>query len=118
MYKVSYRRAKDDETKDAEPDHSFVSGAEEVKALDDYSACFQEKQGRFFRKLKFNKMTKKFEATKQLIGHNTSSQYYKRMAQILEKPDWELFTGHSARRTSITLMANAGFFFFLNGGVC
>ena len=112
MYKVQYRRAKDDEAKDAEPDHSFVTGASEVKALDDYSDCFEQHIGRFFRKLRFNKRSRKCEATLQVIGHNTSSKYYKRMAQILGKCDWEMYTGHSARRTSITLMANAGLIFF------
>jgi integrase len=47
-------------------------------------------------------------ATAQLIGTHTASNYGKEIAFALELPNYEKYTGHCWRRTTITIGANAG----------
>ena len=50
----------------------------------------------------------KGKCTKQPIGINKLGAYPYKVAEWLELPDPKLYTGHSFRRTSATLLANAG----------
>lgn len=47
-------------------------------------------------------------ATNQPFGHNSISQFPKKIATFLKLPHPERFTGHSFRRTAATLLANSG----------
>lgn len=57
--------------------------------------------GNLFMQIRYGKMTK------QCIGHNTLSQFPKKIAAFL-KLNTEGFTGHCFRRTAATLLANNG----------
>lgn len=58
--------------------------------------------GRFFLRYAAGK------CTKQHIGINTISKTFSKVASFLGLPDPESFTGHGMRRSSATLLANAG----------
>lgn len=57
---------------------------------------------RFFLQLRLGKITK------QHVGHNSISQFPKRIAEYLNLNDAHTFTGHCFRRTAATLFANSG----------
>ncbi|KAJ8918175.1 hypothetical protein NQ315_014041 [Exocentrus adspersus] len=48
------------------------------------------------------------KCTTQLVGINTISKTFSKVASFLGLPDPESFTGHGMRRSSATLLANAG----------
>ena len=48
------------------------------------------------------------KCTAQFIGKNKFRKMPERIAQFLELDDPQLYTGHSFRRTSATILANAG----------
>lgn len=48
------------------------------------------------------------KATRQHIGHNTIGQMPKRIAMYLKLENVQLYTGHSFRRTSATILASNG----------
>ncbi|KAK5646496.1 hypothetical protein RI129_004960 [Pyrocoelia pectoralis] len=58
--------------------------------------------GRFFLFYKNGK------CSRQVVGKNTFGEIPKKIATYLKLPNPELYTGHSFRRTSATLLANAG----------
>lgn len=59
-------------------------------------------QGRFFLRYTNSK------CTVQPVGINTLSRIPSQIASFLKLPDAESYTGHSMRRSSATLLANAG----------
>lgn len=48
------------------------------------------------------------KCTRQVVGKNTLGKIAKKIALYMKLPDPELYTGHSFRRSSATLLANAG----------
>ena len=56
----------------------------------------------------FRKIDDKWNLTKCVIGVNTISKVPSLIAQFLKLPNPELYTGHSFRRTSACVLANAG----------
>ena len=48
------------------------------------------------------------KCTKQVVGKNTLGDIPKKIATYLKLPNPELYTGHSFRRSSATLLANSG----------
>ena len=90
----------------------IVQGELSVRAIRNYQACFEnDKQtGRYFRPLKYkdSKHQSITSKTYQPIGKNTVSQFPRTIATILKLPEASEYTGHSWRRTSITIMADAG----------
>lgn len=49
------------------------------------------------------------KCTKQVTGKNKIGNMPKEIANYLNLPDPQAYTGHSFRRTSATLLANSGF---------
>lgn len=56
----------------------------------------------FFLQLRFGKITR------QPFGHNSISQFPKKIAVFLKLPHCETYTGHCFRRTAATLLVNSG----------
>ena len=90
----------------------IIKGSFQVKALDDYIACFDESQrtGRFFRPLKSTSNPSRPFACKssQPIGKNKASRFGINAAMVLGLKDAEKYTGHTWKRTATTMLADAG----------
>jgi integrase len=109
-YVIHHKRAKQTGQASTDGNVSFVTGALEVSIIDEYMGCFTKTQrkDRFFRKIKLDNKKSCLVGTNANIGRNTLAMYARQAAVILEKQDSHLYTGHSWRRTAITLAANTG----------
>jgi len=109
-YKLYYERLKPADKPDTEA-YATVSGDLEVGILEQYSACFTDEmksqaEGRFLRKLSMTR--NHLHATRTKVGKNLAFDFGKKVAELLQLPNPEKYTGHCWRRTSITLMTNSG----------
>ena len=88
----------------------FIFQKKHAIYIKQYIECTNESEGRFFRKftpnLKSNKAMGKFE--KQVMGKNTIAKIPAEIAKFLNLPASDSYTGHSFRRTSATIFADAG----------
>lgn len=89
---------------------ALITGDIEVKVLTDYESCFsgQQKTGRYFRKMKIGADGISINATKSVLGHNTTAKTGVRIATVLGLPNPELYTGHTFRRTCATICVERG----------
>lgn len=85
-------------------ERSFVIRGAYVKVVEKYQALRPPNinTNRFFVAFSSGK------CTRQVIGKNKMSAMPKEIAKYLGLPNIELYTGHSFRRTSATLLADAG----------
>ena len=106
--KVSYLRKK---TRGVpEQSYTLITGATEVSIINEYEQCFkkEERNGRYFRTLKYGMDGTKILGTGRNIGHNTTAKAGIRIATRLGLQEPELYTGHTFRRTAATLCAESG----------
>jgi integrase len=106
--KVSYLRKK---TRGVpEQSYTLITGETEVNIINEYERCFkkEERNGRYFRTLKYGMDGTKILGTGRNIGHNTTAKAGIRIATRLGLKDPELYTGHTFRRTAATLCAESG----------
>ena len=106
--KVSYLRKK---TRGVpEQSYTLITGATEVNIINEYERCFkkEEKNGRYFRTLKYGMDGTRILGTGRNIGHNTTAKAGIRIATRLRLQEPELYTDHTFRRTAATLCAESG----------
>ena len=78
-----------------------------IDCLVKYVACFpeEEREGRFFRYLRMDKVTGKLVGTKNVIGINSIGKVPMHIAGYVGKKDPSKFTSHANRRIGATLLA-------------
>lgn len=92
----------------------IIQGDYSVRAIRNYLSCFDPNEmrteKRFFRPLKeTNDRRRPFVVkTDQPVGKNTVHKFPSKIAEMLGIRDHHLYTSHSWRRTSISIMADAG----------
>jgi integrase len=90
--------------------HTFIVPEDDVGGVATIRKLIHQLQvdgitsGRLFRA--YNAKRDKFQ--KSVVGKNTIADYPKRIAKSLQLPNAEGFTGHAFRRTSATILADAG----------
>lgn len=92
-------------TKTYNPRSFVVTNPEWIKILKNYIHFRNEvtvEGDKLFLQFRFGRITK------QHLGHNSISQFPKKIASYLSLPDVNSFTGHCFRRTAATLLANTG----------
>lgn len=89
---------------------SVITEELEVACIDRYIASFpkNERQGRFFRKLRATDNGRRLLGLKVIIGKNKVADFSKDVARAIGLPDPERFTSHSYKRTSLTFMGDSG----------
>ena len=97
------------DTKISKP-RSFIISAEYVKIVKQYQALRPKNVtcDRFFLNYQQGR------CTNQVIGKNKISNMPKQIAAFLKLPNSETYTGHAFRRTSATLLTDAGASHILN----
>lgn len=110
-YKVCYKRKKAIGYVYDASTYTLIVGEMEVGILDEYFALFtaEDKQAepRLFRKLKTT-TNGNIASTKCKIGQHKAENIGKEIAKLLNLNNHAEYTGHCWRRTSATLMAEAG----------
>jgi integrase len=105
---ISYQRTKVKGV--PERSNALITGALEVKILNEYEATFPmiDRQRNHFRKLIPTANGVGIKGTLANIGHNTAAKTARRIATTLGLPNPELYTGHTFRRSTATICAEAG----------
>ena len=81
----------------------LITDASWIKILQEYLNLRKNiENNRFLMQYRYGKLTN------QPFGHNSISQFPKKIATFLKLPQPERFTGHSFRRTAATLLVNSG----------
>lgn len=78
-----------------------------IVLIDTCMACFEVREGRFFRKLK-STGSGVIVATNQVIGRNTMAKFPSDVARALDLVNPEKYTSHALRGTGMTFMAESG----------
>mmetsp|Transcript_28180 Transcript_28180/g.38777 ORF Transcript_28180/g.38777 Transcript_28180/m.38777 type:complete len:425 (-) Transcript_28180:163-1437(-) len=112
FYKLTYDRSKKRSGIASKTDKvSFIRGDFEVKAIDNWIACFkteEDRKGRFFRKLLSNSVRGIYPSNTP-IGKNSCASVGKQIATFLELPNPQSYTGQCWRGTAATILADEGF---------
>ena len=106
--KVTYIRSK---TRGVpEQSYTLITGSTEVRIINEYEQCFkrEERNGRYFRMLRYGIDGTQIIRTGRNIGHNATAKAGIRIATRLGLQNPELYTGHTFRRTAATLCAESG----------
>lgn len=82
-----------------------ISAGKPKELIEKYMDCFTSlsQTGRCVRKL-----SKEMKGGLQVIDKNTMGTYPSKIAEFLELPEPEKYTGHSFRRSAATLLSNHG----------
>ena len=122
-YEIRYNRNKPRGKKQKSADSfTLISGEVEIEALDRYIQCFPDppvkatngtmngRTGRFFRYLRTDQKTGKIVSTVMPIGKTPCSKVGLKIAEFLNLPNPENYTGQTWRGTAATLGADAGLY--------
>jgi hypothetical protein len=106
--KVTYLRTKQKGI--PEQSYTLITGEIEVRILNEYQQCFKpaDRNGRYFRVLKYGADGTTIIGMNKNIGHNTTAKAGIRIATRLGLEDPELCTGHTFRRSAATICAESG----------
>ena len=81
----------------------LVSDPLSIEILTRYMSSFDDKSGRFFRKLKDD-----LKPSLQPIGQMTISNYPQKIAEYLQLPEADKYTSHSFRHSGASILADEG----------